>query len=138
MKVVRSALPTDRLYPPEIISGTHFCCGPGSSVGLAATGRSGDQIPVGARFFAHVQTGPRAHPASCTLGTGSFPGVKQPASNIRNRTLDLTACSTVPQPTAYPTSTNNPYLFMVSKVKRRPWNQKVHFETVVTLPSPYY
>ena len=34
------------------------------------------KIPVGARFFAHVQTGPGAHPASCTMGTGSFPGVK--------------------------------------------------------------
>jgi hypothetical protein len=41
-------------------------------------GRSGDQIPVGARFFAHVQTGPGAHPASCTMGNGSFPGVKRP------------------------------------------------------------
>jgi hypothetical protein len=41
-------------------------------------GQLGDQIPVGARFFAHVQTGPGAHPASCTMGTGSFPGVKQP------------------------------------------------------------
>ena len=39
-------------------------------------GRSGDRIPVGARFFAPVQTGPGAHPASCTMGTGSFPGVK--------------------------------------------------------------
>jgi hypothetical protein len=33
---------------------------------------------VGARFFAHVQTGPGAHPASCTVNTGSFPGVKRP------------------------------------------------------------
>jgi len=32
---------------------------------------------VGARFFAPVQTGPGAHPASCTMGTGSFPGVKR-------------------------------------------------------------
>ena len=39
-------------------------------------GRSGDRIPVGARFSAPVQTGPRAHPASCTMGTGSFSGVK--------------------------------------------------------------
>jgi hypothetical protein len=39
---------------------------------------SGDRIPVGVRFFAHVHAGPRAHPASCTMGTGSFPGVKQP------------------------------------------------------------
>ena len=39
-------------------------------------GRSGDRIPVGARFSAPVQTGPEAHPASCTMGTGSFPAVK--------------------------------------------------------------
>ena len=28
------------------------------------------------RDFPSVQTGPGAHPASCTVGTGSFPGVK--------------------------------------------------------------
>jgi len=39
-------------------------------------GRSGYQIPVGAWFSAPVQTGPGAHPASCTMGTGSFEGVK--------------------------------------------------------------
>jgi hypothetical protein len=33
---------------------------------------------VGARFFAHVQTGSEAHPASCTMGTGSSPGVNRP------------------------------------------------------------
>jgi hypothetical protein len=33
---------------------------------------------VGARFFAHVQAGPGAHPASCTMRTGSFPGVTRP------------------------------------------------------------
>ena len=32
-------------------------------------------IPVG-RDFPPVQTGPGAHPASCTMGTGSFAGVK--------------------------------------------------------------
>ena len=30
----------------------------------------------GARLSAPVQTDPAAHPASCTIGTGSFPGVK--------------------------------------------------------------
>jgi len=38
--------------------------------------RFGDRIPVEARFSATVQTGPGAHPASCTMGTVSFPGVK--------------------------------------------------------------
>ena len=41
-------------------------------------GRSGDRIPVGARFSALVQTDPGVHPASYTIGTGSFPGVKRP------------------------------------------------------------
>jgi len=39
-------------------------------------GRSEDRIPVGARFSAPVQTGPGAHPAACTMGTGFSPGVK--------------------------------------------------------------
>jgi hypothetical protein len=34
-----------------------------------------DRIPVGARFFARVQTGPETHPTSCKFGTGSVPGV---------------------------------------------------------------
>jgi hypothetical protein len=57
-------------------------CGPGSSVGIATelrAGLSGDRIPVGARFSAPVQTGPGAHQASCTMGTGPFPGgIKRP------------------------------------------------------------
>ena len=32
----------------------------------------------GVRFSTPVQTGPGAHPAFCTVGTGSFPGVKRP------------------------------------------------------------
>jgi hypothetical protein len=35
------------------------------------------KIPVGARFSAPVQTGPGASPAPCTMGTGSFSGVKR-------------------------------------------------------------
>jgi hypothetical protein len=39
-------------------------------------GRCGDRIPVGARFSAPVHTGPGANTAHCTMGTGSFSGVK--------------------------------------------------------------
>ena len=42
------------------------------------TGRSGDRIPLGARFSAPVQSGPGAHSSSYRMGTGSFPGVKRP------------------------------------------------------------
>jgi hypothetical protein len=45
-------------------------------------GRSGDRIPVGAIFSAPVQTGPRAHPASNTMNTGSFPGLKRPGRGV--------------------------------------------------------
>jgi hypothetical protein len=37
---------------------------------------------VEARFSAPVQTGPGAYPASCTMGTGSFPGVKRPGRGV--------------------------------------------------------
>ena len=52
---------------------------PGSSVGIVTGyGLDGPVIEPrwGARFSAPVQTGPGAHPASCTMGTGSFLGVK--------------------------------------------------------------
>ena len=54
-------------------------CGPGSVVGIATgygLGGPGIESRWEARFSAPVQTGPGAHPASCTMGTGSFPGVK--------------------------------------------------------------
>jgi len=35
-------------------------------------GRSGDRIPVEARFPASLHTCPGTHPASCTMGNGSF------------------------------------------------------------------
>jgi len=58
--------------------GTYSLSGPGSPVGIATgllAGRSGIESRWG-RDFPAVQTGPGAHPASCTMGTGSFPGVK--------------------------------------------------------------
>jgi len=41
-------------------------------------------MPVGARFSARVQTGSGADPASCTMGTGLFPGVKQQRRGVDN------------------------------------------------------
>jgi hypothetical protein len=55
-------------------------CGPVSSVGIVTDYGLDDpglESSWGARFFAQVQTGPGAHPASCTMDTGSFPGVKR-------------------------------------------------------------
>ena len=52
--------------------------GPGSSVGIATDwGLDGlGSNPGGDEIFPPVQTGPGAHPVSCTWRTGSFPGVK--------------------------------------------------------------
>jgi hypothetical protein len=33
-------------------------------------------------LFAHVQTGPGAHPASYTMGFGYFPGIKRPGRGV--------------------------------------------------------
>jgi len=52
--------------------------GPGSSVGIG-TGYGLDgpgSNPSGDEILPPVHTGPGAHPASCKMGTGSFPGVK--------------------------------------------------------------
>jgi hypothetical protein len=52
-----------------------------SSVGIATRyGLDGPGIESRwkARFSAPVQSGPGAHPASCTMGTGYFPRVEQP------------------------------------------------------------
>jgi len=60
-------------------TGSLFRSGPGSVVGIA-TGYGPDGTRIESRrgrvFSAPVQTGPGAHPASYTIGTGSFPGVK--------------------------------------------------------------
>ena len=62
-----------------IVAGYINSRGPGSSVGIA-TGYGLDGPGIESRwgryFSAPVQTGPGAHPASCTMGIGSFPGVK--------------------------------------------------------------
>ena len=52
--------------------------GSGSSVGIATNyGMDGTGIESRwGRDFPPVQTAPGAHPASCRMGTGSFPGVK--------------------------------------------------------------
>jgi len=52
-----------------------------SSVCIASRyeiGRSGDRMPVEATFSPPVQSGPGDNPASYTMGTGSFRGVKRP------------------------------------------------------------
>jgi hypothetical protein len=56
-----------------------------SVVGIATRyGLQGPGIETrwGARFSTPVQTGPGAYPASCTMGTGSFPGVKRPGRGV--------------------------------------------------------
>ena len=59
-------------------------CGPGSSVDIATdlrAGLSGIESRWG-RDFPPVQTGPAAHPDSCTMGRGSFPGERRPRRGV--------------------------------------------------------
>ena len=48
---------------------------------------------MGTRFSPPVQTGPGAHPASCTMGTRSFPGVKSGRGVSLTSQLLLVPCS---------------------------------------------
>ena len=70
------------IQPMVIVNVPAITPGRDSSVGIATRyGLDGPGIESrwgGARFSAPIQTGPGARPASCTMGTGSFPGVKQP------------------------------------------------------------
>ena len=71
------------LYPKNVCINQLLRAGIAQSVcDSLGDGRSGNRISVGARFSALVQTGRRAHPASYTVGTGSFPGVKQSGRGI--------------------------------------------------------
>ena len=81
----------DRWYFSRILKETYWfrysTCqvGRDSSVSIATRyGLDGPGVEFRwqARFFAPVKTGPGAHPASCTMGTGSFPGVKRPGRGV--------------------------------------------------------
>jgi hypothetical protein len=83
-----------------------FFCRLGSSVGIATeprAGRSGDRIPLGARFSAPVQSEPEAQPASCTMVKGYFPGLE----NGQGVTL-------TPHPLLVPRSKNRVGLYLYS------------------------
>jgi hypothetical protein len=64
---------------------TGMAVGRDSFVGLATRyGLDGPEFESrrGARNSASVQTGLEAHRASCTMATGSFPGVKRPGRGV--------------------------------------------------------
>jgi hypothetical protein len=68
-----------------------------SSAGIA-TGYGLDGPGIESRWgeiFADAQTGPGAHPASCTMGTESFPGVKRSGRGADHPSL-LVPRSSVP------------------------------------------
>jgi hypothetical protein len=61
-----------------------------SLVGIATRyglGGPGIESMWGARFSASIQTGSEAHPASYTVSTGSFPGIKRPGHGVQHLPL---------------------------------------------------
>jgi hypothetical protein len=67
-----------KVYTPYI-SGRDCVVGTATRYGLDGPGI---ESRWGVRFSAPVQTGPGAHPASCTMGNGTFPGVKRPGRGV--------------------------------------------------------
>ena len=85
-------------------------CGVGSSVGIA-TDYGLDSPGIKSRWgwdFLPVQTSPGAHPASCKMGTGSFPGVKcsqgVPLTTHPLLALRLWKSRAIPLPTLWATT----------------------------------
>ena len=83
---------------------------------------SGDRILVG-RNFPPVQTGPGTHPGSCTMGTGSFPGVKYGRGVLLTTNSLLVPWSwksrAIPLLTLWATTgpvTGTLYLFMITNI----------------------
>jgi hypothetical protein len=58
----------------------------------------GDRIPVAAEIYTRFQTGPGAHPASCILGTGEFPGVNRPGCGVDHLPLSSAEVKVREQP----------------------------------------
>jgi hypothetical protein len=46
--------------------------------------------PGGGEIFSTRQTGPGAYPAPCTMGTGSFTGVKRPGRGVNHPPPSIT------------------------------------------------
>jgi hypothetical protein len=64
-------------YKVKYTYSTYSRCGPGSSVSIVTRyGLGGTGIESGWGVSATFQTEPGDHPASYTMGTGSFPGGK--------------------------------------------------------------
>ena len=76
---------TEVLY--EILPVVIFAAGRDSAVGIATRCMlegPGIESRWGAKFSAPFQTDPGAYPASYTMDTGSFPGVKRPGRGVHH------------------------------------------------------
>jgi len=78
------------MLKPVALCGYEICYTLSNDSGSLRAGRSGDRIPMEERLFAPVQTGPGAHPAFYTMGTGSSPGVKRPGRGVEYPPLSST------------------------------------------------
>jgi hypothetical protein len=68
----RFPIPVFTLYIGEFTGQRSRCSS------LLRAGRPGDPNSVAERFSVRLQTGPGSYATSCTMGTGSTPGVKRP------------------------------------------------------------
>ena len=105
-----------------------------SSVGIATRyglGGPGIESRWGARFSAPIQTGPRAYPASYTVGTESFTKVKRPGRGADHP--PPSKCRSQERVGLYPYSPSGPSWSVMGAPLPLPLPQQFHFHDISKL-----
>jgi hypothetical protein len=87
---------------------------------------------VRARFSTSVQTGPVNHPASCTMGTESFPGVKRPGCGVDHTPPTSAKVKNAWSYTSTPTYALTVWYFIIIRQHLRPTYQLLSDRVVVS------
>jgi hypothetical protein len=84
------------MFPPEIIIGRDSVVGRANRYPLDTAVIESHLGEGAARFSVAIQTGPEAHPASCTMNTKCFPGAKRPGCDSEHSLASVPTLSSVP------------------------------------------
>ena len=124
---------------PRHVTGRECLVGTATLYGLYGPGI---ESRLEARFYTPVQTGPGAHPASSTMGTGSCPGVQRPGRGVDNPIPSSAEVKERVELCLYPTLglhglfTGELYLYLILAIY--PAHRNILHFTAVSTPADLY